>query len=115
MNQSFGGASVVLAFAVSVGCAEPSGTSTVLTGAGGGGGGSGAGGSTGGGGSTGSGGSGGTILPTGTAGSGGGGTGPMTEPLPCTPSHTLVAHAMGSTTAKFPVPNPTNDQYFCFN
>jgi hypothetical protein len=35
--------------------------------------------------------------------------------LPCTPSHTLTAHASGSTTAKYPVPNPTSDSYVCFN
>jgi hypothetical protein len=35
--------------------------------------------------------------------------------LPCTPSHVLTAHANGSSSAKFPVPNPTSDAYVCFN
>jgi hypothetical protein len=35
--------------------------------------------------------------------------------LPCTPNHTLTAHAAGSLTTKYPVPNPTNDSYVCFN
>jgi hypothetical protein len=63
--------------------------------------------------------------PSGTDACGGGGTdsggsvGPTVEIgpqfLPCTPSHTLTAHAAGSTTAKYPVPNPTSDSYVCFN
>ncbi len=35
--------------------------------------------------------------------------------LPCTPTHVLTAHASGSMTAKYPVPNPTSDSYVCFN
>lgn len=55
------------------------------------------------------GGAGGPIAGTGGAG---GGIGP--EYLPCTPNRFFRAHASGST-AKYPVPNPTNDQYVCFN
>jgi len=53
---------------------------------------------------------------TGTGGAGGivsGGIGP--EHLPCTPTRFFTAHASGSTTAKYVVPNPTRDQYVCFN
>jgi hypothetical protein len=35
--------------------------------------------------------------------------------LPCTPSHIITAHGPGSTTTKYPVPDPTNDSYVCFN
>jgi hypothetical protein len=35
--------------------------------------------------------------------------------LPCTPNRTMVAHAAGSLTTKYRVPNPTNDSYVCFN
>src|SRR5581483_11063864 len=49
----------------------------------------------------------------GAGGAGGGGIGPAY--LPCTPNRILRAHASGSTTAKYPVPNPTNDSYVCFN
>jgi Copper type II ascorbate-dependent monooxygenase, C-terminal domain/Copper type II ascorbate-dependent monooxygenase, N-terminal domain len=71
---------------------------------------------------TGTGGSGGAGVsgtggsPAGTGGAGGtvgGGIGP--QYLPCTPNHTLKAHATGSLTTKYPVPNPTNDFYACFN
>jgi hypothetical protein len=34
--------------------------------------------------------------------------------LPCTPNRTVKAHAAGST-APYPVPNPTNNSYVCFN
>lgn len=68
------------------------------------------------------GGSGGSTM-TGTGGSsaGSGGTGGTVaegvgpQYLPCTPTHTIKAHATGSSTAKYPVPNPTNDFYACFN
>jgi hypothetical protein len=53
---------------------------------------------------------------TGTGGTGGvvgDGIGP--EYLPCTPTRFFRAHASGSATAKYVVPNPTNDQYACFN
>src|SRR5499427_7050203 len=33
----------------------------------------------------------------------------------CTVTHTMTAHAMGNMTAKYVVPNPTNDFYVCFN
>jgi len=49
----------------------------------------------------------------GTAGGVGDGIGP--EYLPCTPTRFFKAHASGSPTAKYAVPNPTNDQYVCFN
>jgi Copper type II ascorbate-dependent monooxygenase, C-terminal domain/Copper type II ascorbate-dependent monooxygenase, N-terminal domain len=35
--------------------------------------------------------------------------------LPCTPNHLLTAHAAGSNSTRYPVPNPTNDSYVCFN
>jgi hypothetical protein len=57
------------------------------------------------------------VIGTGGSGGAGGpgvaGVGP--EYLPCTPNRTLKAHAAGSLTAKYPVPNPTNDFYVCFN
>ena len=60
-----------------------------------------------------------SINPTGAAGTGGGGTGGQegvgVAALPCKPNYTFLAHASGSTTAPYPVPNPTNDQYVCFN
>jgi copper type II ascorbate-dependent monooxygenase-like protein len=68
------------------------------------------------GGSSGGGGGTGVMGTGGAAGTGGtvaDGIGP--QYLPCTPTHTLKAHAVGSSTAKYPVPNPTNDFYACFN
>lgn len=63
-----------------------------------------------------------TVPPGGTGGAGGsgsggakGGEGIGPQALPCKPNYTFVAHASGSTTARYPVPNPTNDQYVCFN
>lgn len=86
------------------------GTGGSVTGAGGTGGSvAGAGGT--GGSAAGRGGTGGSIA--GTGGAVGGGIGP--EYLPCTPTRFFRAHASGSTTAKYPVPNPTNDHYVCFN
>jgi hypothetical protein len=68
------------------------------------------------------GGSGGTGGAGGSNGGSGGAGGGEIEPagigpqhLPCTPTHTFRAHAPGSTTEKYPVPIPTNDQYVCFN
>ena len=60
------------------------------------------------------------VPPTGSGGMGGGGTGGNNggigpAALPCKPNHTFTAHAAGSTTARYPVPNPTNDKYVCFN
>jgi Copper type II ascorbate-dependent monooxygenase, C-terminal domain/Copper type II ascorbate-dependent monooxygenase, N-terminal domain len=61
------------------------------------------------------------VTGTGGSSSGSGGTGGTVadgvgpQYLPCTPTHTLRAHATDSTTAKYPVPNPTNDFYACFN
>lgn len=37
------------------------------------------------------------------------------DALPCQPNHFFRAHADGSTTAKYPVPNPAKDTYICFN
>ncbi len=54
--------------------------------------------------------------PTGTGGGGGtGASGIGPQFLPCTPNHTMLAHAEGSLTTKYRVPNPTNDSYVCFN
>ncbi len=56
--------------------------------------------------------------PSGAAGQTGGeatATGVGPQFLPCTPSHIITAHAPGSTTTKYPVPDPTNDAYVCFN
>jgi hypothetical protein len=64
------------------------------------------------------GGSGGSLVGTGggsPGGTGGAGEGIGPQFLPCTPNRVLRAHAAGSTTAKYPVPNPTNDAYVCFN
>jgi hypothetical protein len=55
---------------------------------------------------------GGTVGP-GDGGPNAAGIGP--QYLPCTPNHVLTTHAAGSTTKKYPVPNPTNDSYVCFN
>jgi len=41
------------------------------------------------------------------------GVGP--ESLPCKPTHYFRAHAEGSASAKYPVPNPSQDSYICFN
>ncbi|HVT07884.1 MAG TPA: hypothetical protein VHO67_10520 [Polyangia bacterium] len=61
----------------------------------------------------GAGGSGGSGGKAGTGGAGGTvGIGP--QALPCTPTYTFTAHAAGST-GRYPVPNPTTDQYVCFN
>jgi len=63
-----------------------------------------------------SGGAGGTGGPSGAGGSRGistPGVGP--EYLPCKPTHYFRAHAEGSSTAKYPVPNPSQDSYICFN
>jgi len=65
---------------------------------------SGASGSTGAGGSNGAGGAPGISTP---------GVGP--DALPCKPTHYFRAHAEGSSTAKYPVPNPSQDSYTCFN
>jgi hypothetical protein len=51
--------------------------------------------------------------PTGEGGAAAAGIGPQF--LPCTPNHVITAHAAGSTTKKYPVANPTNDAYVCFN
>jgi len=67
------------------------------------------------GGAGGPGGGGGSIIGTGTGGAGGPGAGIGPEYLDCTPNRIIRAHASGSTTAKYPVPNPTNDSYVCFN
>jgi hypothetical protein len=58
------------------------------------------------------GGSGGTP---GSGGAGGANAGIGPEYLPCTPTRSFRAHATDSATAKYPVANPTNDQYACFN
>jgi copper type II ascorbate-dependent monooxygenase-like protein len=60
-----------------------------------------------------------TASPPGTGGTGGGGPGGQVaigvDALPCKPNYTFLAHGEGSMTAPYPVPNPTNDQYVCFN
>ncbi len=59
------------------------------------------------------GGTGGSGGKSGTGGAGGSvAIGP--QALPCTPNYTFTAHAAGST-GRYPVPNPTTDQYVCFN
>jgi len=69
-------------------------------------------------GGTGAGGTGGTSA-GGTGGSGAAGAGGQVaigpEALPCKPNYTFLAHATGSSTTPYPVPNPTNDAYVCFN
>ena len=56
---------------------------------------------------------------TGAGGTGAGGTGGQVaigpDALPCKPNYTFLAHASGSTTTPYPVPNPTTDFYVCFN
>lgn len=61
-----------------------------------------------------------SAVACGAVGDGGGGAidpnaGIGPQYLPCTPTHVLTAHAAGSATTKYPVPNPTNDSYVCFN
>jgi hypothetical protein len=55
----------------------------------------------------------------GSVATGAGGTGGQVavgpDALPCKPNYTFLAHDSGSTTAPYPVPNPTNDLYVCFN
>lgn len=70
-------------------------------------------GSSSGGGSGGPSGSGGAAGSNGISAPVGAGIGP--QYLPCTPSHIMTAHAPGSITTKYPVPNPTSDSYMCFN
>ena len=69
------------------------------------------------------GGGGGGSTGTGSGATGGGGAGGVVGPgagigpqyLPCTPNRIMTAHAANSLTTKYPVPNPTNDRYVCFN